>query len=51
MGLHEPIGAEVLCISRPSIKWAKVLPRITEQLQHSVPPDMLVIHCGGNSIG
>lgn len=51
MGLHELIGAEVLWISRPGIKWGEVLPRITEQLQHSIPPDMLVIHCGGNSIG
>lgn len=32
------------------MKWGEVLPHITEQLQHSVPPDMQVIHCGDNSI-
>lgn len=29
----------------------EVLPRITKQLQHSAPPDMLLIYCGGKSIG
>lgn len=29
----------------------EVLPRITKQLQHSAPTDMLLIYCGGKSIG
>lgn len=29
----------------------EVLPRITNQLQHSAPPYMLLIYCGGKNIG
>lgn len=51
MGLHDLIGAEVLWISRPGMRWGDVFTFISTQLFYTTPPDMLVIHCGGNSIG
>lgn len=51
MGLHDLIGAEVRWISRPGMMWGDVFTCISTQLFHTTPPDMLVIHCGGNSIG
>lgn len=51
MGLHDLIGAVVRWISRPGMMWGDVFTCISTQLFHTTPPDMLVIHCGGNSIG
>ena len=33
------------------MKWAEVLPRIKYLLTFESPPKVLIIHCGGNSIG
>jgi hypothetical protein len=31
--------------------WGKLMPRVKYLLRFNQPPDFLVIHCGGNSIG
>jgi hypothetical protein len=35
----------------PRMTWGELIPRISHLLKFEQPPEILVIHCGGNSIG
>ena len=35
----------------PRMTWCELIPRISHLLKFEQPPEIMVIHCGGNSIG
>ena len=41
----------VLWQGKSGMKWGEIIPRISLLLQFEEPPEILVIHCGGNNIG
>ena len=51
IGIHLGLSADITWMGKDGMCWGEVIPRLSTELATKTPPDILVLHLGGNDLG